>query len=236
MQEDVLERLGLDRREAMVYLALLQIGKSSAIEVSRKAKKERTQTYRILESMVEKGIVSFVIENKTKKFKASSPDKLLHQLKEKEAALIEILPTLRKMSQLKEKEKSSVEIFQGTRGVKALINEILELKKDYYILSEDSRDPKFDFFLTHFMKSLERENIHERELIKKRGNIIKSKNTTLRFLPEEYPYQATTLIYGDMVGIIICSDPFLAIRINSKELANTYKSYFEIMWKVSKKE
>ena len=236
MEEIVLERLGLGKLEVKVYLALLKLGESSVLEVSRKAKIERTHTYGILESLIEKGLVSFVTENKSRKFKASDPERILHQLKEKEAALMEVLPKLRKMSQLKEKKEPTVEVFRGTRGMKAMVNEILEIKKDYCILSEDIRNPKLNFFITHFMKSLERESIHERLLLKKRVDIIKSKNTTIRFLPEKYSYHATTVIYGDMVGIIICSEPFLSIRIKSKELADTYRSYFEIMWAVSKKE
>jgi len=236
MEEVVLERLGLDKKEVRIYLALLGLGESSVLEVSRKAKIERTQTYGILESLIAKGLVSFVTENKSKKFKASDPDKLLHQLKEKEAALMEVLPKLRKLSQAKEKEEPTVEVFRGTRGMKAMVNEILEIKKDYCLLCEDVRKPKLNFFVTHFAKSLERESIHERVLVKKKVEITRSKNTTVRFLPDKYPYHTMTIIYGDRVGIIIWSEPFLAIRIKSKELADTYQSYFEIMWAVSERE
>jgi len=235
MEESVLESLGLDKCEVKVYLALLQLGESPVLEISRKAKTERMRTYRILESLTDKGLVSFVTENKTKKFKAANPDELFNQLEEKKAALKEVLPKLKRMLELKEKKEQSVEVFRGTKGAKALINEILETKKDFYTLGPDFRPHSLDFFLTHFMKTLEKENIHEKELIKKRGDIISSKNTTMRFLPEKYSYLATTMIYGDMVGIVVCSEPFLAIRIKSKEVAETYKNYFEIIWEVSKK-
>jgi HTH-type transcriptional regulator, sugar sensing transcriptional regulator len=236
MEEKVLGRLGLSKLEVKVYLALLQLREPTVIEISRKSKVERTRTYGLLESLIEKGLVSFVIENKVKKFKACDPEKILHQLKEKEAAFIEVLPKLKKMSQFKEKDEPSVEVFRGTRGVKAMINEILEVKKDYCIICEDTRDPKLNFFLTHFEKSIEKENLCERVLLKKRADIIKSKNTLIRFLPEKYSYHTTTIIYGDMVGIIIYSEPFLATRTKSKELADTYRSYFEIIWEISKKE
>jgi len=55
-------------------------------------------------------------------------------------------------------------------------------------------------------------------------------------LPEKYSSHATTIIYGDRVGIIFFSDPFLAIRIKSKQLADTYRNYFDLMWEVSEKE
>lgn len=236
MEEAVLEKLGLDRKEVKVYLALLQIGESSVLEVSRKAKLGRTHTYEILDSLIAKGLVSFVTENRSKKFRAAEPVKIMHQLKEKEAAFMEVLPRLNKMSQLKKNKEPSVEVFRGTKGMKAMVSEIFEMKKDYCILSADLRNTNLQFFLAHFVKSLEKENIHERVLTKKSFNSPKSKNSTMRFLPENYPFLATIIIYGDMVGTIVWSEPFLAIRIKSKELADTYRSCFEIMWAVSKKE
>jgi HTH-type transcriptional regulator, sugar sensing transcriptional regulator len=238
MEEEVLESLGLNKREIKVYLTLLGLGELSVIEISRKTKIGRTYTYEVLESLIAKGLVSFVIENKTKKFKAAEPEKIIHPLKEKEAAFMEILPDLKKMSQLSKTKEPSVEVFRGTRGVKAMANEILEMKKDYCVLSEDSTNKKLHLFLTHFFKAIEKENIHERQLIKKKAhlNIFESKNSTMRFLPENYSYRASTVIYGDRVVIIFCADPFLAIRIKSKDLAETYQNYFEIMWGFSKKE
>ena len=238
MENVVLERLGLNKFEAKVYLALLALGESPVLEISRKAKTERAHTYRVLESMAEKGLVSFVTENKTKKFKACDPEKLLFQLKEREEAFIEILPKLKKMSQLKEKKEPLVDIFRGMRGMKAMVNEILELKVDFCMLGVDNVGKNIDFFVkNHMLKGMEKENLHERLLSKKGFQLMTSKtHSTVRFLPEKYPYLATTVIYGDRVGIVIWSDPFLAIRIISKELADTYRSYFEIMWAMAKKE
>jgi HTH-type transcriptional regulator, sugar sensing transcriptional regulator len=236
MEEVVLERLGLNNKEVKIYLTLLKLGDSSVLEVSRKAKIGRTHTYEILDSLIAKGLVSFITENKTKKFKASNPEKILNQLKEKEAAFMEILPKLKKISELKEKNEPSVEVFRGMRGMKAMVNEIFEVKKDYCLLCTDHRNKNLEFYINHLVKLIEKENLHEKVLSKKSFSpVLSAKNSTARFLPEEYQYLTTTIIYGDRVGIIIWSEPFLAIRIKSKELAETYQNYFEIMWKVSKK-
>lgn len=243
MENIVLEKLGLNKFEVNVYLALLALGESSVLDVSKKAKTERAHTYRILESLIEKGLVSFVTEKtpksrNTKRFKAASPEKILLQLREKEEAFLEVLPRLKKISQLNELGEPSVDIFRGMRGMKAMINEILELKVDFCMLGTDNSGKKIDFFVkNHMLKGMEKANLHERLLSKKGFQLMTSKtHSTVRFLPEEYPYLASTVIYGDRVGIVIWSDPFLAIRIISKELAETYKSYFEVMWAISKKE
>ena len=235
MEEAVLERLGLDKREAKVYLVLLSLGSSTVSIISRKTKIERTQVYRLLDSLIDKGLISFTLENRVKKFSASDPEKILFQLKEKEAAFMEILPKLKKISSVKEKEEPFVELYRGTRGMKTMVNEILKIKKDYCVLCGDLKNTKLRFFFAHFMKAIERENIRERVLIRKGFDIARSKNTTIRFLPEKYAYLSTTGVCGDMVGIIIWSEPFLAIRIKSNELADTYQSYFELLWEMAKK-
>lgn len=235
MEEAVLERLGLDKREAKVYLVLLSLGTSTVSLISRKTKIERTQVYRILDLLIDKGLVSFVTENRTRKFSASDPEKILFQLKEKEAAFMEILPKLRKISSAGEKEEPSVEVYRGTRGMKAMVNEILKIKKDYCVLCGDYRTPSLSIFFTHFMKEIEKQNIHEKVLIRRGSDIVRSKNTEVRFLPENYSFLSTTGICGDMVGIVIWSKPFLGISIKSKELASTYMNYFKLLWGISKK-
>ena len=47
-------------------------------------------------------------------------------------------------------------------------------------------------------------------------------------------YPTDTLIYGSKIVIFIWSEPYYAISIESKELSQTYKKYFEFLWKQAK--
>ena len=44
-----------------------------------------------------------------------------------------------------------------------------------------------------------------------------------------------TTIYGNKVAIAIFTEPYYCILINSKDLANSYRSSFELLWQISKK-
>ena len=58
----------------------------------------------------------------------------------------------------------------------------------------------------------------------------------IRYLPEKYSGPAATNIYGDKVAIILWSkENPLAIVIKNKEIAESYKKFFELMWRISKK-
>ena len=52
-----LEKIGLTRSQARLYLALVKSGNSDAITISRQTKTPRTETYRILDELEEIGLV-----------------------------------------------------------------------------------------------------------------------------------------------------------------------------------
>lgn len=54
---NLLERIGLTRAQAHVYLTLVRIGSADALTISRQTKIPRTETYRILDELEETGLV-----------------------------------------------------------------------------------------------------------------------------------------------------------------------------------
>ena len=77
MNTEILISLGLSKREAEVYYALLHVEDALASELSEKTKEARTNTYDTLNSLIKKGLVSYVIKNNKKHFLAADPKNLL---------------------------------------------------------------------------------------------------------------------------------------------------------------
>ena len=61
-----LEKFGLSKKEASVYLALLGLGPSLVSDISDKAKMNRSTTYVILESLADLDLVTVFEKNKIK--------------------------------------------------------------------------------------------------------------------------------------------------------------------------
>ena len=91
MNTEVLQEFGLSKTEAKVYLALLELGKSKAGEVTKKSLVNRTNVYDALERLIEKGLVSYVSENNKKVFEAVNPQRLQEILKDKHEKLGKIV-------------------------------------------------------------------------------------------------------------------------------------------------
>ena len=75
--KEILERLGLEEKEAKIYLALLKLGKANVAKISKEAQIERTLCYSIIQKLIEKGLLSYALEGNIKYFSASNHEKLL---------------------------------------------------------------------------------------------------------------------------------------------------------------
>ncbi len=60
------------------------------------------------------------------------------------------------------------------------------------------------------------------------------KNVKLKILPNEFMTPAEVDIYGDKAVIILWSKTPQAIMINNKEISQSFKKYFELIWKIAK--
>ena len=67
---------GLDRREASVYLTLLDLGEASVQTIASKARLERTGTYDILARLVARQLVRVTTAAKRTRFRVESPTRL----------------------------------------------------------------------------------------------------------------------------------------------------------------
>ena len=57
----------------------------------------------------------------------------------------------------------------------------------------------------------------------------------IRYIPEKYASPVAVNIYGDKTAIILWAKEPIAIVIKNQEIAEGYRNYFEIMWKIGKK-
>lgn len=71
-----LSKLGLSEEEIQVYLSLIKHGESTTLEISRNSGISRTQVYRIIEQMKNKGLVEEIIDKYTTRARAIDISKL----------------------------------------------------------------------------------------------------------------------------------------------------------------
>src|SRR3989338_295832 len=125
MDTSILEDGGLTGAEIKVFLSLLEVGSSTAGKVVEKSGLHNAVVHRAFHSLAEKGLITYVQEGKIKRYQTIEPKQLINFLEEKKARLQKLLPEL-EAKRLLAKQKLQASIFQGIRGVKELINLMLD--------------------------------------------------------------------------------------------------------------
>ncbi|NIO44211.1 MAG: hypothetical protein GTN36_01485 [Candidatus Aenigmarchaeota archaeon] len=236
---ETLKRIGLASNETKVYLKLLRIGSSKAGRISKETHINRTTTYDALKSLLEKGLVSYVIKSGNKWFEAVNPKRLLEILKEKEDDLQKILPEIQTIYKIP-KEKHNVTLFYGNKGIKSVFQDMIKEGKSISVLdSEEQLVRHFPFYVDYFMKQIEKKKIKIRHILRDDPKVKEwflkaprkpTTTTKVKFVPLKYKTNSVIDIYGDKVAIIIWSEPPEAVIIKNKSVAEVFRNYFEILW------
>jgi sugar-specific transcriptional regulator TrmB len=226
-----LERLGLTEKEAKAYLVLLQQNEATATKIAEKANIDRTLTYQIMNRLIAKGLVSYSIKNNVRFYYPASPEKLMEELKEKEKELSKAMPDLIGLAKMRE-EDTKVEIYRGKKGLRTVLKDIVRSGKDYIAFGEQGRfQEALPFYSKQFIKQIERAGIHEKVLAKKGSKVIKAKTSKIKFVPKEVLSPATVVIYSDKIVNLVWTKPYYAVVTKNREIADSYKSYFNVLWK-----
>ena len=75
--EESLKEFGFSERESKVYIALLELGETTTGKISKMTRLNSSKIYDILERLIDKGLVSYVLKNKIKYFNALEPQNIL---------------------------------------------------------------------------------------------------------------------------------------------------------------
>lgn len=249
--ENILEEIGLTQTETKVYLALNELGISTISPIVEKAGISNSKIYIILDKLIKKGLVSHVIINKTNHYKTSQPERLLDFLEEKkknievqEKKIREILPRLISGQKAGIKEHE-IEVFEGFNGLKSVRERALQLlKKDDEMLilgASKFSTSQYEYYWENYHRRRIEKGITCRFLMygetreqegKKREQW---KLTSVRYMNNEVATPARFDIYHDYTDIAIDAVAPFVISIKSKEISESYRSYFELLWKISKK-
>lgn len=231
-----LEKLGLNTNEAKIYLALLEIGQSQAGKISKKAQINRTSVYDTIERLIEKGLVTYVIQANKKVFQPVVPRKILERLKEQEKLAEEILPEL-EIIHKSSREKEGSNIYKGKKGIKSIMWDILECK-EYVAFGSGGQFLEVmghDFLI--FQKEKQKRKMKSRVILgesSRKQRIVTEAYAQFRFVDDKYMNPTTTWVYNDKIAIVIWSLTPIATVIQSKNAAKSYRSYFELLWQTAK--
>tara|TARA_B100000315_G_C14593587_1_gene597386 strand:- start:3264 stop:3983 length:720 start_codon:yes stop_codon:yes gene_type:complete len=239
MDLSALEGIGLTHSESKVYLAIVELGSCLAGEISKKTGIHRRSIYDAIERLTQKGLISYIKTNNRKYFEAVEPSILLANLKEKEDNIRAVLPEL----QLKHgmaKKKAETTFFKGREGLKSVFQDQIKDKKEILVFGASTDiNAVLKYYLPHYenarmkfkinVKIIYDDSARNDEIVKKKPYL------KVKFLPKQFRSPSSTNIYGDKVAILLWVDEPLAILINNKKIADSYRNFFNLIWGIAKR-
>lgn len=250
MNPKILEGAGLTEGEAKVYLSLLKLGQTKTGPLAKEARVSSSKVYKILDRLEKKGLVGHVVKVKTKHYTAMNPKRVLDYLDEKEKQLQEkrelvrkIIPELELAKKLSS-EKTEVTLFTGFKAITNVILGIVdELKRGetYYVISavygERAKSLRPFFYKHHKRRAAKGVRLkmlanHETKNNLEKTTYLKSQ---IRFLPHYFATNMPIFFYKNKTFIVIWTKEPHGILLEDKEAVNSFKAYFEILWKIAKK-
>lgn len=226
-----LHSVGLSEGEAAVYLSLLKLGRAPVSKIKEDTGLHRTTIYDFVEKLLNKGLVSYAQHRGAKHYQATHPQRLLDYVQEKEDLVKDILPALAKLNKAHSSD-ISVEVYRGIEGLKTFLNDMIRVGEDYVGFGVEEHDWESripEFVQQHFRREKEL-GIRGRALISEDARHTYDDKAHYRTVPREYFNPTTTAVYGDRTATVIW-EPLTVIIVQNKDVADSHRKHFELLWK-----
>lgn len=246
LQEE-LQKLGLSEKAAKTYLAALGVGSSPVQTIAQKANLSRTTVYPQIEELIKLGLMTTVERGKKTFYNAEAPRQLDLLLKKQEDEITAKREELQRM--LPEfnvvigssSTKPIVKFYEGKDGLSAMREELITNSQYKSFLSFTDMDD--------YLSGLPNFEDEQSDRRAQRGIPIKilysyskgkynwetGKLREVRYLPsDKYPFRSSLSICPD-VGVQINKylGDYMGILIESKEVAKTLESIFNLCWEAA---
>jgi len=238
----ILKNFGLSEKEIAVYLSLIELGPSSVRDISAKSKVNRGTSYDILKSLINLGIVTYYNKEAKQYFIAEPPEKLLSAIDQKKENLDEVrgnieqsLPLIKTLFE-KQGGKPSVKLYEGTKGIRQILEDVLQsAEKEYYLYSSSTAEDRKNIYsdMPDFSKKRIAKKINVKIISLGQGGELAGLDERKQMPVNTNEIKSThEIIYAGKVAHISLDDKEnpVGIVIQNQAIYETQKVLFEFNW------
>lgn len=238
--QDKLIELGLTEKEARVYLALLPRRDTGTSKIISATGLHGQFVYSALTRLEELGLAKHVVLKGRKKFSANTPNRLIALVDEKRLKAHTIARELQ--NHFQGQFEQDFEVYKGLDAFRTHEFELLErIPEGSTVDVIGGSNNKFIELIgeevDEYEKIRNKKNIHVRLLTtadqadKFRLMSSARKNFTYRVMPYLDGGITDADIWPNRLVLKFYADPILVFALTSKEIADSYRQFFEALWK-----
>lgn len=249
---EILQNLGLKKKECNVFLCSLKLGQQPASVIARMLKLNRVTAYVILNRLVQKGLIRSYTKKGVQFFSALSPQELIdyadrksEEWKNTSNKISHLLPELLHIAPMSA-NLPKMRFYEGTEGIKEVYTDTLKNTSEIlgFLTVEHISQELKRYFVDYYTPKRKKKGIPCRLILvdcEKSRRYHKLDKQNLRktyLLPKNcLPFEVEISIYGkDRVALISFTETDLsAVIIQSLAIHNTLKSLYLFCETMAKK-
>lgn len=245
--EKQLKIIGLSENEIVMYIALLELGKGTVSQISRKALLNRTTGYDVLNRLSSKKLISISGKEPKQEYAAESPDNIekliAGELERRQNELNEarkIIPELKSMHNIL--GRPQIRFYEGKEGLQKVYEDTLTSHEEIlgYASVEDIQPTLPNYFPNYYKRRTQkgisiRAIFPESKEARERASLDKEEIRQSLIVPsDKFGFHPEINIYDNKVMIASWREK-LGIIIESSEIADAMKKIYELAWAEAKR-
>lgn len=240
--QNTLKEIGLGKNKGIVYLALLELGQGSVLDVAKKTSIARTTVHEILQYLFAEGLIGSTVKGRGRIYLAENPDRLLELQKKREEKIKRMLPQLELMANT-DGRKPKVRFYEGAQGVRRVFEDTLTVSNGvlHGILSmEDLYDAPGKTYMTEYVKRRVAAGI-KLNVIRTESKEVEitwpsslAENREVRYNPPYLIFPMTVYLYNNKVALMGTKKEHFGMIIESPDFHKTLKNLYDVLWDLSK--
>lgn len=247
MQIPNLEELGLTSGQVKVYTAVLELGTAKIQSIQEKTALERRAIYDILNKLIEKGFVSYVLEKGIRRYQVTHPRHIKEQIDKMKNSLEVLEGKIPDITAFYESKRPIVgaEVLRGNDAMMALLDEALESDGVYWMGGnsgiERDTGPGMKQWFRHWMDRRAKLKVPMYDLVSygtyledlkpEKTGLHKKQYYKFCSLPKGMYTPMVLLMFGNKVAQILWSKQSFAFVLESKEIRDSFMKYFNYFWR-----
>jgi len=236
MKESLIN-LGLTENETKVYINLLELGLTTAGKIIKSSRLHRNIVYDNLERLIKKGLVSHVIIKGIKHFETTPPNELNEYIENKKKNIKkqeeDLKGIISKIKELRGNKKHSAKasVYEGKKAVKTVFEEFTNPKHEVLILGTGKMKEYMPEYYNQWNRKVKENKTKVRAIISGSTKEKYNVHYKIKTLPKSQSPPTAIAIHGNTTINIIWQEEPIIIKMQSKEIADSYRTYFEYLWK-----
>lgn len=241
MQPQELMEIGLTKHQAEVFIEIMKHAGQSGGGIAKACGIDRSFAYGVINSLISKGLVSYVTKGKVRQYYTSDPENLLQDIEEKKSKVEAIVSELKAIKK-QERPEQSVRVYEGKAGLKAFVRDVLQ-SGVIDTLGGGGGLEIFDalkYERPHYISQLKRKKICGRLITSRKNKQLLSgtyKGSQMQMRTFENLKDGVSFtIFDNKLAIYSAEEKPYVIIIDNKGIASSLRAYFENMWRYARQD